>query len=339
MLFITSRCTLNKKAVKGNDIMSTKKVSVANFNTVFLCNDEEHPLLEYFDTILMPALNSNIIRTIGDDKYFFMNAHVVMDNESNYILTGLIIKRTVLEIKSDINEYGELIALDNKYPSAPFSIFTIFLKNHRMIYVENQKGSPKLDSFRSTIKYVIDKYVREKNATFNENSQEKLPIPLVNVVGIPPRKNIERELKEVSKISSLTLRFYPLNGDGDIDFVGVLKGLSKDFRRVVGSNNGEITYKSPKNIQGVIDMLSKTEGTVEPILRVEYENKSKRTIRTDEMTETMELNISGENFDDVMHNILIEGKKIESLNYTSEENKKIYERNIGKIIPFRRSNP
>lgn len=301
--------TLSKKVVKGNANMSKKRVSVANFNTVFLSNDEERPLLEYFDTILMPALNSNIVRNIGDDKYFFMNVRVITDNESNYILTGLIIKRTVLEIKSDINEYGELIELDNKYPSAPFSTFTIFLKNHRMIYVENQKGSPKLDSFRSTIKYVIDRYVREKNSTLGENTQEKLPIPLVNVVGIPPRKNIERELKEVAKISSLTLRFYPLNGDGDIDFVGVLKGLSKDFRKVVGSKNGEITYKSPKNIPGVIDMLAKTEGTVEPILRVEYKNKSKKTIRTDEMTETMELNISGENLDDEMRNILIEGKK------------------------------
>lgn len=316
--------------------MSIKRVSVANFNTVFLLNEDEHPLLEYFDTILMPALTSNITRTIGDDKYFFMNVNVIEDGESNYILTGLIIKKTILEVKSDINEYGELITLDNKYPSAPFSMFTIFLKNHRMVYVENQKGSPKLDSFRSTIKYVIDRYVREKNITAAENSQEKLPIPLVNVVGIPPRKSIERELKDVSKISSLTLRFYPLNGDGDIDFIGVLNGLSKDFRKVVGSKNGEITYKSPKNIQGVIDMLSKTEGTVEPIIRVEYKNKSKRTIKNDEMTETMELNLNSGTLFDEIQDILIEGKKIDSINYVSEENNNIYERNIGKIIPFRR---
>lgn len=316
--------------------MSLKKVSVANFNTVFLINDEERPLLDYFDTILMPALKSNIVRTIGGDKYFFMNVKVITENESSYVLTGLIVKKTTLEVKSDINEYGELIELDNKYPSAPFSRFTIYLKNHRMIFIENQKGSPKLDNFRSTIKYVIDRYVRETNKTLEKDSQEQLPIPLVNVVGIPPRKSIERELKDVSKITSLTLRFYPLNGDGDIDLNGTLKGLSKDFRKIVGSKNGEIIYKSPKNIQGVIDLLTKTEGTVEPIIKVEYENKSKRTIKNDEMTESMQLNISGENFDAEMHNILTEGKKIASLNYSSEENINIYERNIGKIIPFKK---
>ena len=316
--------------------MSLKKVSIANFNTVFLLNDEERPLLEYFDTILMPALKSNMVREIGGDKYFFMNIQVLEDDSGNYVLTGLIIKKTILEVKSDINENGELVELDNKYPSAPFSTFTIYLKNHRMIYVENQKGSPKLNSFRSTIKYAVDKYVREQNVLLELNNQEKLPIPLVNVVGIPPRKNIEKELKEVSKIYSLTLRFYPLNGDGDIDFSDTFKGLSLDLRKVIGSKNGEVIYKSPKNIQGVINLLAQTEGTVEPIIKVQYENKTKRTIRNDELTETLDININEETLDNEIHNILIESKKIESLNYTSKENESIYERNLGKIIPFKK---
>lgn len=316
--------------------MSLKKVSIANFNTVFLYNDEEHPLLEYFDSILMPALNSGIIREINGDKYFFMNIQVREDLSSNYILTGLIVKKTVLEIKSDIDENGELIELDDKYPSAPFSTFTIYLKNHRMIYVENQKGSPKLSNFRSTIKYVIDKYVREKNSSIGTDSQQKLPVPLVNVVGIPPRKSIEKELKEVVKIHSLTLKFYPLNGDGDIEYTGTYNNLIADYRKMVGSKTGKTVYNSPKNIQGVIDLVSNMYGTAETIIRVEDPNKIIRTIKNDQMTETMEMNINGKTLEDELHNILIEGQKIESLNYTSEENNKIYERNLGKIIPFKK---
>lgn len=286
--------------------MSLKKVSVANFNTVFLLNDEERPLLDYFDTILMPALNSNIIREINNDKYFFMNVQVIEDELSNYILTGLIIKKTVLEIKSNINENGELIELDDKYPSAPFFTFTIYLKNHRMIYVENQKGSPKLDTFRSTIKYVINKYVRSYNNLLPNDSQEQLPIPLVNVVGIPPRRSIERELKDVIKIKSLTLKFYPLNGDGDVQYTGTYNSFIADCRKMIGSKTGSTTYNSPKNIPGVIELLSNINGTVEPILKVEYENKLKRTIRNDEMSETMEMNVSGSTLDDEVNNILIE---------------------------------
>lgn len=315
--------------------MSLKKSTIANFNTVFMYNDEERPLLEYFDTVLMPALNSKIERIVGDDRYFFMNIDITTDIDLNYILTGLIVKKTTLEVKSNLTTDGTLVNLDSKIPSAPFSTFSINLKNHRMIFVENQKGSPKLSTFRSTIKYIIDRYIREENSKLDANSEFRLPIPLVNVVGIPPRKNIEKELKEVCKINSLILRFYPLNGDGDIDFSKTFEGLSKDLRMAIGSKNGEITYRSPKNINGVIDIISKTEGTVEPIIKVEYQNKSKRTIKNDEMSETMELDINDSNMNEMIQDILLEGQKIDSLNYTSEENERIYEENIGKIIPFK----
>lgn len=204
-----------------------------------------------------------------------------------------------------------------------------------MIYVENQKGSPRLNTFRSTVKYVIDKYVRDYNNSL-DNDSIKLPIPLVNVIGIPPRKNIERELKDVVKIKKLTLRFYPLNGDGDIEYTGVYNNLITDFRKMIDSKTGETSYNSPKNKAGVIELVSNVNGTVDPILYVEYENKTKRRIRSDQMSENIEINISDLSIDNEISDILTEGKKTESFTHTSEENANIYERNIGKIIPFRR---
>lgn len=38
--------------------MSKKKMCIANFNTVFEKNDSEMPMLEYFDTIIMPDRKS-----------------------------------------------------------------------------------------------------------------------------------------------------------------------------------------------------------------------------------------------------------------------------------------
>ncbi len=101
--------------------MGLKKVSIANFNTVFLLNDEERPLLDYFDTILMPALGSNIVREINGDKYFFMNIRVIEEPSSNYILTGLIVKKTVLEtaLKGKFR-YGLPVYL--KFPDFEFSV-------------------------------------------------------------------------------------------------------------------------------------------------------------------------------------------------------------------------
>ena len=103
----------------------------------------------------MPALQSGIQRTVNDDKYIIMNTDVVESEEEEYVLTGYIVKKMVLERLSDLDSNGSLVEMDDRYSAAPFSLFVIYLKNHRMIYVENQKGSPKLSSFRSTIKFII----------------------------------------------------------------------------------------------------------------------------------------------------------------------------------------
>lgn len=52
--------------------MAKKKISVANFNVIFVDGQEEKPLLEYFDTIFMPAITSNVIRKSGDSTYRLM---------------------------------------------------------------------------------------------------------------------------------------------------------------------------------------------------------------------------------------------------------------------------
>lgn len=312
-----------------------KNVSVANFNTVFLLdNDVEAPLLEYFDTIVMPALQSGIQRTVNDDKYIIMNTEVEETEDKEYVLRGYIVKKTVLERLSDLDSDGNLIEMDDRYSAAPFSLFIIYLKNHRMIYVENQKGSPKLSSFRSTIKYIIDSYVREQNRLHEEEGEPLLPIPLVNVVGIPSKNNLTNELKEVEKINQLTLRFFPLNGDGDIDLSGSLGYLSSEVRKRLGSKTGEISFNSPDNKQGVIDMLTEAEGTIEPIIKVTCENNVRRTIRNDKMSESMKLNISGNNLREEIQNSIVEGSRIDSVQYTSQENADIYSRNVRKIIPF-----
>lgn len=123
--------------------MAKKKISIANFNVVFFDGKEEKSLLDYFDTIFMPAINQNIVRRSGDSTYRLMEVKI-MESEKGYVLTGVLVKQTVLEIKSDLDESGNLIEKDEKIPTAPYSTFAIYLKNHRMIYAENQKGSPDL---------------------------------------------------------------------------------------------------------------------------------------------------------------------------------------------------
>lgn len=118
--------------------MALKKVEVANFNVVFMEKENEAPLLQYFDSIIMPALRSGIKRIDGDTLYLFTDVKIIKDAENDYVLTGNIVKKTVLEVKSDLDLAGNLVDKDERYSAAPYSAFAIYLKNHRMIYVPNQ---------------------------------------------------------------------------------------------------------------------------------------------------------------------------------------------------------
>ena len=304
-----------------------KRVSVANFNIVFMGEKEESPLLDYFDDILMPALKSGITRRQGDNTYLFMNVEVKQDTDGDYILTGLIVKSTVLEVKSMFDEKGNLVERNDVYPTAPFSTFIVYLKN--------QKGSPSLDSFRSTVKYILDTYVARENHSRMELNKVQLPIPLVSVVGIPPKGGMVAALKQVEKISTLTLKFYPLNGDGDLDLSGIMSGISKELRRKIGSDRGSVTYRSPKNINGVIEVVEAAEGTVEPVVVAKYPGrKGESTIRYNEISDRRKMNVPEGERNTELTSMIKQGKEIDSINYTSEENNKIYLRNQKKIIPF-----
>lgn len=315
----------------GKVFKNEKKVSVANFNVVFMTENEERPLLDFFDIILMPALKSGITRHQGNNTYLLMDIEVKTDEYDDYVLTGLIVKSTILEVKSMFDEYGNLVERDDVYPTAPFSTFVIYLKNHRMILVENQKGSPSLDNFRSTVKYMLDTYIARENHRRVECNEEQLPIPLVSIVGIPPKGGMIAALKKVEKISTLTLRFYPLNGDGDLELSGIMSGVTKELRRKIGSDRGSLTYRSPKNINGVIEIVEAAEGTLEPIVVAKYPGrKGDSTIKYSEVSDRRKMYIPEGERNNELANMIKQGKEIDSINYTSEENDKIYLRNQKK---------
>lgn len=188
--------------------MSQKKVNVANFNVVFLEEKDEAPLLKYFDSIVVPAFQSGIKKDNKDAELFFMNVEVVEDSEGEYVLVGYVVKKTVLEVKSDVDEKGNLIEKDEKYPSAPYSTFAIYLKNHRMVYVLNQKGSPNIKSFSGLTKHVkpiIDvEYADKTKGTIKEDQiSEKMDIefPGENVVEMDQVISKGKEIQSISYTS------------------------------------------------------------------------------------------------------------------------------------------
>lgn len=321
-------CTMKEK-YSGSDDMSSKRVQVANFNVVFLEEQEEAPLLKYLDTIVIPALKSDIRKVYKDASYLFTNIDVIKTKEDDYVLVGNIVKKTILEVKSDLDNNNRLIEKDEHYSAAPYSAFVIYLKNHRMIFVQNQKGSPNIKNFSSVIKFVLGEYIRKYNKEVI-NKELTLPFPFISIIGIPIRKNIKEALNEVKKINKLTLKFYPLNGD--IDFSGMFGGLTNDLRKAANCKRGELVLRSPQSIDGVINIITQSEGTVEPIIEVTYPNKTKGKITEDAISESMEMEFSGDNIQDEILDVIAKGKKLRNIQYVSEGNEKIYDEYKEKII-------
>ena len=197
------------------------------------------------------------------------------------------------------------------------------------MFVPNQKGSPSLINFRSAVKYIITSYIKLKN---NElESENKLDYPIINIVGIPSTKTIGELFDNVEKINSLTLRFYPLNGDKD--YTGAFDALTREIREDVGSKHGEIVYKSPKSISGVKRLLEKAAGTINPIIKVTTKNKSKATLKDDELTEVYPIDMDDDS------DVYNEGEqlakkmtKIQSMRFTNEQHNEIYNTNKNKVI-------
>jgi hypothetical protein len=297
-----------------------RELTIANFNCTY--GEDNLPMLQYFDEIVFPTFTNDLKRITKDnDEYFFEGTKIIQYKKDEFALTGLFVKKTIVEIKSghDVNKgvFDENINV----PSAPYSIFIIFLNNHRMILLKNQrKDSPDIRSFSTTVKEFMNKTVIQYNKTMEK--EDKLPLPYINIASVPSKGTIEKQLIGVKSITNLTLRFYPLNGDvDDNEPLRLLRGKLD----VLNSKTGNTVINSPKNIPEVVEFINDTRGNAVPSLRVSYENGDKRTIKDDEFAEkiTVLLGASNINLSD-SQNIVDRVINRDEIREVSEENKVIY---------------
>lgn len=160
--------------------METKQLYVANINIVF--GKEEEPLIERVDDIIIPALTSGIVKKSGEKTRFIFEDVLLREiEEDEWVIQGLFIKDTVLDVMSEYSPNTGLEKTEKHINSAPYSLFIIYLKNHRMVLVKNQSSSPDIRNFASAFKEIIGAYVRKENEHLDKG--KKLPKPIIFVSG------------------------------------------------------------------------------------------------------------------------------------------------------------
>lgn len=307
------------------------KAQLGNFNVVF--GEEERPMLDYFDSIIFPALNCGIEKKTEDAIFSLKNVMILQNNAGEDILVGKYVKQTKVEILSDVDSSGMLIEKDETYSSAPYSTFIINLKNHRLLFIPNQKGSPMLSSFKTMMTYVIYNYINIENKTKEEET--KLPEPVISIVPIPGERSIKKILEDAKKVTKLELRFYPLNGD--IDMSGVFFDISKEIRRELGCKTGGIVFNSPRSVEGITKVVTEANGTIEPIIDIVSKDNSKLKIKDEGISETYELqDIGAKDFDTESKQMVKASENIKPFNFSTPEHEAIYKKNAEKIVHFRK---
>lgn len=314
--------------------MESKQMYIADINVVF--GKEEEPLIRYIDSIVLPALTNNATADSTEKTRYFFEDVLIRKICGEYALSGLLIKDTILEVKSEYTMKGGLIKTDKHFKSSPYSLFLIYLKNHRMMLVKNQNGSPDTRAFSFAFRTVIDKYIRAHNDKVRSNEELKTkeywPYVRAKVSGIKTSASVKDALKDVEKITELTLKFYPLNSEWD--FGNVFGDIDNKIRRVIGSEKGKMTFPSPGNIDGVASVIEMSEGMAKTEMRVRYKegthgNKKTGKIKDHEISDVSSIDIFGD-LDGAYEEIGNMKSEIPAMNVESQNNIVEYEKYIQK---------
>lgn len=301
--------------------METKQLCVANVNLVF--GKDEEPLIQHLDDIVLPALQSGIVReATSKTRYIFEDVCLNEISEDNWVIQGILIKDTILDVMSEYTHTAGLQKTDKHVKSSPYSLFILYLKNHRMVLVKNQAGSPDIRSFSGTFKYVIKTYINIYNRQMSAGAGDrKLPLQSVSVSGIKTAGSVKESLKDVEKINQLIIKFFPLNAEWDYD--PIFGAIDAKIRKTIQSKKGRMVFPSPKSIDGVAEMIEATEGLVKTELKVTYkadnplEDDARRrsgTIKDDQISEIMSVDVYN-SLDEAYDEINRFGQNIHALNY------------------------
>ena len=314
--------------------MESKQMYIADLNAVF--GKEEEPLIRYMDDIVLPALTSNVVADSTERTRYFFEDVLVRNIGGEYVLSGLLIKDTILEVKSEYDQREGLKKTDKHFKSSPYSLFLIYLKNHRMMLVKNQDGSPDTRSFSFAFRTVVDKYIKNRNgeikADQNIEIKKYLPYVRVKVSGIKTSASVKEALKDVEKITELTLKFYPLNSEWD--YGNVFGDIDCRIRKVIGSAKGKMIFPSPENIDGVVSVIEKTEGMAKTEMKVKYKEgthgeQKRGKIKDHESSDVSNIEINQE-LDCAYEEIGDIKNKIQSMNIESKNNILEYEKYVQK---------
>lgn len=308
--------------MKGNGhlfMANEKTIHFANFNITF--GEKEDPMLTHFEDVIFPAFISEHKRAKNDEgPAFYFDEVKIKEIDKEYVLVGNYIKDTQYNVRTTVQD-GKLVSSPSAVPTAPYSRFIIFLKNHRMVLIRNESMSPGIQSFQSTVRDILNKYIRAYNRKIG-NGKEKLPNAIVNIVDIPLKDDIETVLSDVSKIKWIRFRFFPLNNDFSLNPFAL--NINEEMKQL-GSDTAFMQFNSPDSITEINSVIERTAGLARARLEVIDKEGNKKILKEGSFSSNKKIAFTKDIKDEDDEYFLNQAKKDSIITYTSEPNKTLYE--------------
>lgn len=317
----------------GIKMTNAKIMQLGNFNITWGKNNL--PMLYFFESIVFPCFTDGGFKRIdySNSKEYFLSDVKLKEIDDEFVLVGNFIKSMHYHV-NNIYENGELKKVPSDIPTAPYSRFIIFLKNHKMVMVKNENESPNIKSFQSTVNDILKKYIKKYDNKIIDNlSKSEIPIlsgikstedfiPLVNIIDIPYSDDIESIFKNVKKIDSVTLRFVPLNNDIPPE------NLFSDIDMLIknnGSKSGNITINSPQHKENVIKTIKDSSAFAKPTIHVKDIDGARQTIKSDAFTLSKKIDIERDLTEKNDEKIAFFAKQDPKIEQCSPQNQKTYD--------------
>lgn len=355
---------------KGEKYIMKEKYSatLANFNCTQRIKGQTIPMLYFFKHIIWPALNDNeLFRETGKEmqyknKFYISDVKLVKLNDSDkdpIAIVGKHIKRTILNIRPDFDAKKGFIGNASQSPSAPYSTFILLLNNHRVIYFPNDKGAPNVQSFSATIGHIVTSYVSKQRTQITNqlikvnNSKNKgyllndlhfdnlknfretyldvnFQFPDVNVVAIESKDLVDEAFSQISKIKSVTFKFYKPNNE-PLNFNNLFESCYNIIEQTKSTSLNQV-LRNPEEKDLIRDGISSSEGKLDFNVQAVDDNNEPLSIQPDSVSLKVHVHVDmEETIDIVASNIYNQVKDKSCIKEVSEENENLYNELIDSV--------
>lgn len=202
-----------------------KKIEFANFTCTF---GKDHGMLFLFEEVVWPAFQPMAnIRQFKDTQFFFHDTRLIKlvddPNEPVLCLSGRFVKNTKLKREQIFRRDKGLIENHHELETAPSSLFTLILNNHRLLYVREVAGAPDISTFCTTVQKFLTiahgdliKKLHDQNKTAvaaDSNTKketgkslvEKYPYPDLRITPLTDREELKTFIDRFDRIQDLTI--------------------------------------------------------------------------------------------------------------------------------------